>query len=171
MNLTFASATPNYQHRYLEDIKLTGLSLTTRAGDVSVGAELSYKQNTPINVLTPGGALSYNNLDPAFPNGYRGNVVQAQVNALYTIDPKALASGGTSLAAEIVHQQTVKNNTPYELANSKGVTALALALTPSYNDVFTGWNLSVPIVFMTNLQGKASANCGPAACHGTYPSG
>lgn len=171
VNLTFASATPNYQHRYLEDIKLTGLSLTTRAGDVSVGAELSYKQNTPINVLTPGGALSYNNLDPAFPNGYRGNVVQAQVNALYTIDPNALASGGTSLAAEIVHQQTVKNNTPYELANSKGVTALALALTPSYNDVFTGWNLSVPIVFMTNLQGKASANCGPAACHGTYPSG
>ena len=164
--------TLSYQHRYLEDIKLTGLSLSTRVGDASVGAELSYKQDTPINVLVPGvGAVSYNNNDPAGVNGYRGNVLQAQVNALYTIDPNALASGGTSLAAELVHQQTVKNNTPYELANSKGVTALALALTPSYNDVFTGWNLSVPMVFMTNLQGKASANCAPSGCHGTYPSG
>jgi len=163
----------SYQIRYQDDIKLTGASFSTRAGDVAVAGELSYKQNVPLSVLVPsmGGFAPTNYLPAGSGMGdARGNVWQAQVNSTYIMEPNALASGGITLLGELAHQHTGSKNTPLDLAGSKDSTAIALLAIPSYPNVFDGWDLKVPISYMQFLSGGSSSNCN-FSCHATFPNG
>jgi hypothetical protein len=158
---------PDYQVVYQKDIKLTGASVSTRVGDAAVAGEISYKQNTPIWVMTPLGANNYN---PADPNAYRGNVWQAQVNSTYIMSPNALASGGMTLLGELVYQRTTSNKSSLPLANSKDAAAISVMAIPSYPNVFDGWDLQVPISYMQAISGNNAASCA-GNCHATFPNG
>ena len=157
----------DYQVVYQKDIKLTGASFSTRAGDAAVAGEVSYKQNVPIWVMTAAGANNYN---PADPNAYRGNVWQAQVNSTYIMGPNALASGGITLLGELAYQRIASNKSNLALANSKDAAAISVMAIPSYPNVWDGWDLQVPISYMQAIGGKNAAACA-GACHATFPSG
>ena len=157
----------DYQVVYQKDIKLTGASFSTRAGDAAVAGEVSYKQNLPIWVMTPAGANNYN---PADPNAYRGNVWQAQINSTYIMSPNALASGGITLLGEVAYQRIASNKSNLPLANSKDAAAVSVMAIPSYPNVWDGWDLQVPISYMASLSGKNAAACA-GSCHATFPSG
>ena len=157
----------NYQVVYQKDIKLTGASFSTRAGDAAVAGEVSYKQNVPIWVMTAAGANNYNQADP---NAYRGNVWQAQVNSTYIMGPNALASGGITLLGELAYQRIASNKSNLALANSKDAAAISVMAIPSYPNVWDGWDLQVPISYMQAIGGKNAAACA-GACHATFPSG
>lgn len=165
----------SYQARYQEDIKLTGMSFSTRAGDAVVAGELSYKQNLPIwvinngsptNLLPEDGMIGYN---PA--NGKaRGNVWQAQVSSIYVTSPNALATGGISLVGEVAYQHAGSKKTPLQRTSTRDVSTIALMAAPSYPSIANGWDLSVPISYMQVISGKNVAACG-VNCHSNFPSG
>lgn len=141
----------SYQVRYLEDIKLTGMSLATRAGPTSVGAEVSYKQDVPVLVNSLAG-----------PVPTRANALQAQANFLYIAPPNALVRGTTTWLGELVYLKVndVKSTTVFGVStndlNAKPESlALQVMATPSVPNVFSGWDLDLPVVFARVLQGRS----------------
>ena len=180
VNLNGFFAPTDYQIRYQDDIKLTGASFSTRAGDVAVAGEISYKQNAPVWVLMPDGfggwaptnylpgpgSVAYN---PALGLA-RGNVWQAQISGSYIMSPNALASGGITLLGELAYQRSVSKKTPLAWASSKDAAAISLMAIPSYPNVWDGWDLQVPISYMQVLGGKSAAACS-TSCHATFPNG
>lgn len=139
-----------YHLAYAEDIKLTGLSVSSRLGPVSVAGELSYKQDVPVFTLV-GGA-------PA--NDTRGNVWQAQINGIYTMAPNRLVKGSTAVVAELATQKVSSYDSAggRPLAYSRSASALQVSVTPSWPNVFTGWDLSVPINYAQTIHGKPSGD-------------
>jgi hypothetical protein len=165
----------SYQARYQEDIKLTGASFNTRAGDAAVAGEISYKQNVPIWVLNNGSPTNY--LPTAGKLGYnpangvaRGNIWQAQVSSVYVTSPNALATGGLTLMGELAWQHAGSKKTPLARVSSRDVSAIALLAIASYPSVANGWDLSVPVNYMQILGGKRSQACA-TVCHSTFPNG
>ena len=180
VNLDNTFAPTGYQVRYQDDIKLTGASFSTRAGDAAVAGEISYKQNVPVWVLMPdgfGGFAPTNYLPGPGSVAYnpaaglaRGNVWQAQVNGTYIMSPNPLASGGITFLGEIAYQRAVNKKTPLAWAGTKDATAISLMAIPSYPNVWDGWDLQVPISYMQALGGKNAAACS-TSCHATFPNG
>ncbi|MFI0545374.1 MAG: DUF1302 domain-containing protein [Brachymonas sp.] len=165
----------SYQIRYQDDIKLTGASFNTRAGDVAVAGEISYKQNVPVWVLTAlgptnylpqAGALNFNPADGIA----RGNVMQAQISSTYIVAPNPIAPGGITLVGELAYQRALSKKTPLPWSSTRDSSAIALLAIPSYPDVFDGWDLKVPLTYMQVLGGKSAAACA-TSCHATFPSG
>src|SRR5690606_37286912 len=75
---------------YFEDVELTGFSFSSKVGDaVQFAGDLSYRD---------GSAVYLDNGTPA-----RGQVWQANLNAMYIIGPSWLAQQ-TSVFGEVLHQ-------------------------------------------------------------------
>lgn len=148
--LAFDFVNRTYRQTYKEDIKLTGASVATRLGPVSFAGELSYKQDVPVWTLA--------NNQPT--NNSDGNVWQAQINAIYTMNPNSLVKGSTAIVGELVTQKVSsyddKGSRP--LAYSDSASAFQVMVTPSWPNIFTGWDLSVPISYAHMLHGKPSGD-------------
>lgn len=138
----------NYQKG--EDIKLTGFSISSRLGPISVAGELSHKKDVPVWTLFRGA--------PA--NDTRGNVWQAQINGIYTMAPNRLVKGSTAIVAELATQRVSSYDSAggRPLAYSRSASAFQVAVTPSWPNVFTGWDLSVPINYAQMIDGKPSGD-------------
>lgn len=141
----------SYNVKYFEDIKLTGASIATKLGDVSVGGELSYKQDVPVLVNSLAG-----------PVPTRADATQAQVNFLYLMGPSAIATGNTTFVGELgylhvgkVQPTTVFGTSASTLTNKAETVALQFQVAPSYPNVFTGWDLSVPVTYAKVLKGRS----------------
>lgn len=154
LNYAFMGGIPiptSYNVAYLNDIKLLGASIATRVGDVSVGGEISYKQDVPVLVNSLAG-----------PVPTRANATQAQVNFLYIAPPASYAPGGTTWVGELgylhvgnVQSTSVFGSSTNVLTNATDTVALQLQATPSYPNVFEGWDLSVPIGYAQVLKGNS----------------
>ncbi len=167
---TFAPV--GYQVRYQDNIKLTGASISARAGDVAVAGEVSYKQNTPVWVMLPGAAGPTNYIDGMGMGQARGNVVQAQVNSTYIMGPNPLAYGGITLLGEVAYQHAKSKKTNLAWANSRDAAAISVMAIPSYPNVFEGWDLAVPVSYMQAITGKRARTEGcEMSCHATFPNG
>ena len=138
--------TLQYQQKYFDNIKLTGLSFSTQLGGVSVAGETSYRQGAAVLVNTPTG-----------PASTRGDVWQSNLSAIYSIGPTFLAASQT-LIGEISYVHA-GNVTPLmgssELTNSRNAAAFEIAWTLSYKNVFNGWDLDVPFTFSDAFTGKS----------------
>lgn len=141
----------NYQIKYFEDIKLTGASIATKLGDVSVGGEVSYKKDVPVLVNSLAG-----------PVATRADALQAQVNFLYLLAPSFFATGTTTLVGELgylkvgkVQSTTVFGAPANQLTNNAETMAIQLSVVPTYPNVFSGWDLSVPIGYAQGIKGKS----------------
>jgi hypothetical protein len=139
--------TLQYQEKYFDHIKLTGLSFSTQVGPVSVAGETSYRQGAAVLVNTPSGASST-----------RGDVWQTNLSALYSIGPTFLAQS-QSLLAEVTYVHA-GNVTPLDgssqLTNSRNAAAFEVAWTLSYKNVFNGWDLDVPLTYSDDFTGTSS---------------
>lgn len=137
-----------YHLAYKEDIKMTAASVSTRLGPVSVAGELSYKQDVPVWTLVQG--------QPT--NNATGDVWQAQINGIYTMGPNRFVKGSTAIVGEFVTQRVSSVPSGRKLANSKNASAFQVLVTPSWPNVFSGWDLSVPIGYAQMIHGKPSGD-------------
>ena len=140
----------SYNIKYFDNIKLTGASVATKLGDVSVAGEVSYKQDVPVLVNSLAG-----------PTATRADAAQAQVNFLYIMGPTPLAAQ-TVFVGELgylrvgkIQPVTVFGAPASTLTNTSESMALALSVTPSYPNVVEGWDLSVPISYAQQIKGKS----------------
>ncbi|MCW2272076.1 MULTISPECIES: DUF1302 domain-containing protein [Pseudomonas] len=171
-NGQFAFATNGYRVEYFEDIKLTGLSLSTKLGDTQIGAEWSYRDGAPVMVNTGLGPV------PA-----KGKGQQMQLSAMRILGDRPWASQ-TTLTAEIIHVRADSVDSASAAPNLQGVNLLP-SLAPmvgesddytyksssawrskdssaytvgasfSYPGVFQGWDLEVPLRFSNVFSGSS----------------
>ncbi|WP_153099549.1 DUF1302 domain-containing protein [Paraburkholderia hayleyella] len=136
-----------YQQKYFDHIKLTGLSFSSQVGPASVAGETSYRQGAAVLVNTPLGAAPT-----------RGDVWQSNLSAIYSIGPTFLAGSQTIVAeASYVHVGNVKPlNGSSQLYNSRNAAAAEIAWTLSYKNVFSGWDLDVPLTYAHAFTGTSS---------------
>ena len=171
-NGQFMYKTNGYRVKYFDDIKLTGVSATTKLGEVQVGAEWSYRDGAPVMVNTGLG-----------PVPTRGKGQQLQLSAMRILGDQPWASQ-TTLTGEIITVRvddvddvsgapnltdvnlippmapTVKpsNDFTYKTASAwrtRSSSAYTLGASFSYPGVFTGWDLEVPFTFSNVFSGAA----------------
>jgi len=167
-----------YQTGYGNNIHLYGLSLSKNIGGVSVGAELSYRQNMPlasdaVNVLpaalvplTPGSISTASipaNGDVA---GALGNTWHGLVNGIVTLPATALFDTA-NLTVEVagMHLQSVTQNAAvykgragYAAIDRATPTFIGAAanFTPTWFQVWPGVDLSLPLTWTQGLSGTAA---------------
>ncbi|HRP24067.1 MAG TPA: DUF1302 family protein [Thauera sp.] len=156
------ASTPYFKLGYFDDIKLTGISLSSKIGDsVQVGGDLSYRDGAPVYL---------DNGAPA-----RGSYLQGNANAIYILGPSKLAHQ-TTLMGEVVHQRitgvdelTVSGGLPgqngtfsnYEYdGQTRGSTLVGLGAIFDYPSIFSGWDLSMRAIWTQNIQGSAYSGMG-----------
>ncbi len=161
---TSPGSRPYYKLAYFDDIRLTGLSLSSKVGDaVQWAAELSYRDNAPVYVMTPLG-----------PAPARGSYFQGNLNALYILGPSKLAHQ-TTLMGELVHQRINSvdnlgitsggadlgrfNDYTYD-GQTRGSTLLGVGALFDYPAVFPGWDLSTKVIWTQNVDGSAYSGMG-----------
>lgn len=149
-SIVFSPDGDTYHVKYFEDIKATAASLSTRFGDYSVGGEIGYYQDLPVQVTTA-----------TLPQQIRGDALQAQANIYGSFGPN-FVSDQTILLAEIMGQRLLDlNSNEYgasannrDLASSTRTSwGYQLAYINRYLGVFDGWDLSVPLSWNHGVKG------------------
>jgi hypothetical protein len=192
--VTQLAPVPQYRLVYADDIDLFGVSLAKNIGGVSVGAEASYRRNTPLLARTLGVA-------PGVPaqgetNGARGDTYHALVNVLGTIN-KTPVFDAANWAAELTwsHWAKVRTNPNQFFATgfapctvnvpgagvrrggendgcaTKNFVGLALAFTPTWYQVMPSVDLSAPLTYSRGLSGNAATIFGGNEDNGSYSLG
>lgn len=163
----------SYHIRYMDDIKLTGASITTRLGELNVAGEFAYRDGAPLLM-----ADQHYNLA-------RGKVTNAQISAIKLWGPEfmfgLLKADQARLAAEIAVSHVNSYTTPPASGQPGTYPALIRAFLPpgsvstsgqpalmydkttaayalngefSYNNLFPGWDMAVPVMLMQQLRGN-----------------
>ena len=167
-----AFASNGYRIKYFEDIKLTGISASTKIGDTQVGAEWSYRDGAPVMVNTGLGAV------PA-----KGKGQQMQLSAIRILGDRPWASqtspdcrnhpragrqrrihfGGAQPARRepITLPGTSSGALPMTIPTAqprayrtKSSSAYTVGASFSYPGVFQGWDLEVPFSFSNVFSGS-----------------
>ena len=171
-NGQYAFKSNGYRIKYFEDIKLTGISATTKLGETQIGAEWSYRDGAPVMVNTGLGAV------PA-----KGRGQQLQLSAMRILGDRPWASQ-TTLTGEIItvradHADETSgapnlqglpllpslapsvepsNDYAYKTSSAwrtRSSSAYTLGASFSYPGVFQGWDLEVPFTFSNVFSGAA----------------
>ncbi|HSV57850.1 MAG TPA: DUF1302 domain-containing protein [Variovorax sp.] len=177
--------TSRYNLIYADDIDIYGVSLAKNIGGISVGSELSYRHNTPLNSTVLG-------IAPGLPaqgdtKGPRGNTYHGLVNAVGLI-PKTPLFDSAAWAAELVWSSWDKVTSGQNLFFAEGFAACAgrnkwdgcttknyfgmgLSFTPTWFQVFPGVDLSMPLSYAIGLKGNAPTIFGGNQGNGNYSVG
>ena len=177
-----------YRSIYVDDIDLLGISLSKNIGGVSVGAEASYRRNTPLLSQTLGNAAGAQVTEGNTP-GPRGDTWHALVNAFGTL-PKTPLFDTAVYQAELTYMHWSKvrsggnlfqavgqpNCVNRNLAASDGCATkdywgLAINFTPTWFQVFPGADLSMPITWSQGISGNAAVTFGGNEGLGNYSIG
>lgn len=170
-----------YNNIYADRVELYGLSLAKNVAGVSLGAEVSYRKNTPLNAKVLGVAQG----TPAEgeTKGPRGDTQHAVINLLGTISKTALfdqavwateltwsrwdkvRSGDNNFQAEgfagcakatgALHPEDNVNDKRWGCA-TKQYWGAAIAFTPTWFQVMPGVDLSMPMTYAQGLKGNAA---------------
>jgi len=191
-DLTQKGKVGEYRFAYGNNIHIMGVTLSKNIGGVSVGAELSYRQNMPLlsdavsAVPTPlvnpaAGQISINNIPTNGTPGALGDTYHGIVNALYTA-PKTPVFDTASLLAELtwMHWARVTQNAAvfkgresYTAIDkpSRDYVGLAFNFTPTWYQVLPGMDLLAPISYSRGLNGNAAVFLGGNEAGGNYSVG
>ncbi|MGH8461293.1 MAG: DUF1302 domain-containing protein [Stenotrophobium sp.] len=150
----------SYALKYYDGIKLTGMSFSTVVGAVNVAGELLYRQGIDMQVQAHiGGVLS--------PVYTRGNLGQALVSGIYTVNPGFLVDDVAVVGeAGLVHVTKVDAIQPSfgitPVGNGDSLTAdttssgfQMLALFGNHN-VISGWDLSNQLGYSMMIKGNSA---------------
>lgn len=173
--LAWTNLLPSSFHiRYMNDIRLTGASFTTRLGAFNVAGEVAYRDGAPLLM-----ADQHYNLA-------RGKVANAQLSAIKMWGPEfmfgLLKADQAQLAAEVAASHVISYATPPASGLPGTYPALIQAFLPpgsvpasgtkpalmydrttaayalngqfSYNNLFPGWDMAVPISYKQQLRGN-----------------
>lgn len=168
LTLDAATFTPaNLVHVYAEGIRVYGASLSTVVSDVNVAAEVSVRENAPLvslaQVVVAGSAD--NGANPAYAVG---KTLHGQISAIYLLTTSSLWQGGTILGELAWNRRASIQRNPAALDPNTTRDALALRIlfSPSYYQVLSGLDVSVPMGLGYTLNGKSSAVAGFGPEHG-----
>lgn len=176
-----------YQAAYGDDIHIYGLSLSKQIAGVSVGGELSYRQNMPL--VSQAVSVLPAPLVAAFPGsiattavpsrgtpGALGDTMHGLVNAV-NVFPKTALFDTASIASELTWMQWLKvtqNEAVFKgRANylnadgtapidkvSRNFFGLAINFTPTWFQVYPGMDLSAPVTWSQGLSGNSAVLLG-----------
>lgn len=174
-----------YSLIYADNIDLLGVSLAKSIAGISVGAEVSYRRNTPLNSqgLAPVAGMPARGETP----GARGDTAHALINAVGVI-PKTPVFDTANWAAELTWSRWEKVRSGANLFNAvgfapcngrdkwdgcvtKSFVGLALSFTPTWYQVFPSVDLSAPITYSRGLHGNAATFGGGNEASGAYSVG
>jgi hypothetical protein len=180
-----------YNLIYKDNIDLWGISLAKNIAGVSVGAELSYRHNTPLNAQVLGNASAAGAITPGTTPGPVGDTYHGLINAIGLI-PKTPVFDTATWGAELTWSQWASVKSGQNLFNAVGYPGcvaagqpgnkwdgcttknywgLALAFTPTWFQVFPGVDVSAPITYATGLSGNAATVFGGNEANGNYTIG
>jgi hypothetical protein len=180
----------NGQYRlvYAEDIDLWGVSLSKNIAGVSVGAEVSYRRNTPL-LSRPFGNVAGVPINEGDTPGARGDTWHALVNAFGTL-PKTPLFDTAVYQAELIYSHWSKvrsgqnvfqaegqpdcvsrNQNASDGCATKDFWGLAINFTPTWFQVFPGADLSMPITWSQGISGNAAVTFGGNENLGNYSIG
>jgi hypothetical protein len=182
-----------YQVAYGNNIHLFGLSLSKNVAGVSLGGELSFRQNMPlasdaVTVLpaalvpsTPGAiattAVPANNDTP----GALGSTWHGLVNGTYVLSKTALFDSA-SIAAELTwmhlakvtqNEAVYKGRDSYTAIDKPTATywGLGLGFTPTWYQLLPGVDLSAPLSWSQGISGNAATTFGGNKGAGNWSAG
>jgi hypothetical protein len=152
---------------YARDVELYGLSLTKVVGGFSIGSEVSYRRNMPLNSAGAAGPDTY---------GARGDTLHALVNGVAAFGQTGLWSS-SSVAAEVAVtnlRKVTENPGLYRVEGSVGCTEQPIlvgcatrtfwtagaSFTPTWLQALPGVDLSMPLFASYNFKGNAPTNSG-----------
>jgi hypothetical protein len=159
----------NYFFTYPDEIDLYGISVSTQIMDLSIGAEVSYRKNTPLlsdtvlvlpGMSLPGKGETY---------GARGNNWQGLINFMGLIAKTPLFDSAVWLAEFTwSHCTHVSSGYQYFLGKDRGYTEIdavtshafgaAVNFTPTWYQIFPGMDLSMPMSYSRGLSGNSALN-------------
>jgi hypothetical protein len=184
-----------YNLVYGKDVDLFGISLAKNIGGVSLGAELSYRHDTPLSSSLfgfnqkPGAAVGVGTGE-----GPRGNTIHGVLNLLGTIGKTPLFNIA-SWSAEVTWSNLQKVLNHPELFQGVGYGGCAFGLagkaqgdkwdgcatrnyvglggsfTPTWYQVAPGVDLSMPITYAAGVKGNAATTFGGNQGLGNYSVG
>jgi hypothetical protein len=151
----FGTQPGNWYYVFPEDIKTFGASASHSFGDFNVAAEGSVRDNMPLR--------SGNMLYGFFPGQPQprfatGRTAHLNLSTLATFGPSFIARE-SSLVAEIAWNRVLHTNDPdkeLDQGRTRDASAMQLVFTPSYRQVSSGLDLSVPIGLRYSLSGSSS---------------
>lgn len=174
-----------YTNVYADDISLVGVSLSKNIAGVSVGAEVSYRDNTPLVSQTLG-------IAPGLPaagetKGPRGNTYHALINGLGTL-PKTDFFDVATWLTELTYAQLDKVTSGANLFQGMGYApcagknkfdgcvtkefvGLGMSFNPTWFQVFPGVDVSAPVTYAVGLMGNAPTTFGGNEGLGNYTVG
>lgn len=182
-----------YRLIYADNIDLFGISLAKNIGGVSVGAELSYRYNTPLSAQTLGNASAFGIPAKGETYGPRGDTMHGLVNLLGAIS-KTPVFDAASWAAELTWAQWTKVRSGENLFNAvgyngcknaaganggdkwdgcatKNYVGAGVAFTPTWFQVLPGVDISMPMTYSVGLSGNSPTTFGGNEGLGNYSIG
>jgi hypothetical protein len=187
-----------YNTAYGDNIHIYGVSLAKEFFGVSVGAEVSYRQNMPLlsqavqvlpgplTALVPG-SIATTAVPANGTPGALGNTWHALINGV-NIFPKTAVFDTATLAGELTWMQWDKvtqnesvfkgrsnylnpdGSTPIDKV-TKNFVGLAANFTPTWFQVFPGVDLSAPLSWSQGLSGNAAVLLGGNKNAGNWSAG
>lgn len=138
-----------------EAVKVVGASASRSAGDFNFSGEASVREDMPLR--------STNMLYGFFPgqpepHHATGRTAHLNLSTLATFGPSFLARE-SSLVAEIAWNRVLRKHDEHgelDKGRTRDATALQLIFTPSYRQVLSGLDLSVPVGLRYTIDGHSS---------------
>ncbi|MFH0730681.1 MAG: DUF1302 domain-containing protein [Pseudomonadota bacterium] len=178
--------TGTYNWAYPDDIDLFGISFAKQIFGFSVGSEVSYRQNMPLAstaaIIGPfPGATAASLPGDGDTFGARGDTWHGLINLLYLFNKMPIFDSA-SLLAEFTwchwqrvsqHEELFKGRSGYTARDrvDKDYVGGSLNFTPTWFQVLTGVDLSMPLSVFTGLIGNAATNGGGCKNSGSYGAG
>ena len=182
-----------YYTAYGDNIHIMGVSLSKNIAGVSVGAELSYRQNMPLSsgsnlIAVPApfvsqipGSIVAGDIQGHGTPGARGDTMHGILNAVAVLPKTAFWDTGT-LAVEGTWMEWLKvtqneavflGRDSYNGINkvTKDYFGLAVNFTPTWFQVFPGVDLTAPVTWSGGLVGNSAVTFGGSRNSGQWSVG
>jgi hypothetical protein len=182
-----------YGTAYGDNIHMYGLTLSKEIAGVSVGAELSYRQNMPLLsdavtilpaplVSSKPGSIAISDFHPGRGTpGALGDTMHGILNGINILPKNALWDTAT-LQGELTwmtwlrvtqNEAVFKGRDSYTAIDkpSKNYFGLALNLTPTWFQVFPGVDLTAPLSWSQGISGNAAVTSGGNKNAGSWSAG
>jgi hypothetical protein len=181
-----------YQTAYGNDIHIFGVSLAKEIAGVSWGAELSYRENMPlqsnlINVLPAAlvplspGAIATTAIPTHGTPGALGSTYHGLLNG-FNVFPRTMFFDTATLQGELTwmswnkvtqNEAVFKGNSSYTGIDkvTKNYAGLAFNFTPTWFQVLPGVDLSAPLTWSQGVYGNAAVQLGGNKGNGNWSAG
>lgn len=180
-----------YLFAYADNIDIYGLSLSKSIAGVSVGIDLNYRHNMPLNSdpvailpatlasLTPGAVSGVPSEGGT--GGARGNTWHGVINALWSQSKTPLFDTATWIAElqwnrwdKVTQGEAVfKGREGYDGIDkvTRNFLGLGVNFTPTWFQVFSGVDLQMPITYSVGLSGNSAVSSGGNEHAGSFSIG